>query len=230
MRKKTANGRSLEDSMPEHLGSFTIVLHSHLPYVIGHGRWPHGMDWLNEAAAESYIPLLQAFNRLAGEGGPTGVTLGVTPILAEMLASDVFKLEFKDYLDNKIQAAREDLATFQRLGEKHFASVARMWEGHYRELKRVFTEDFGEDLLGVCRRLMDDGMLEVITSAATHRYLPLLGRGTAGAGPGQERAGRSQPPSARRLPGVIWAGTPRFSGSGNAPTGPATRGCPPCRG
>ena len=54
--------------MPEPLGYFTFVLHSHLPYVIGHGRWPHGMDWLNEAAAESYLPLLKVFNRLADEG------------------------------------------------------------------------------------------------------------------------------------------------------------------
>ena len=165
--------------MPENLGCFTFVLHSHLPYVIGHGRWPHGMDWLNEAAAESYIPLLQVFNRLAGEGGPSGVTLGITPILAEMLASEAFRVEFKDYLDNKVQAARDDLAAFQKLGEKHFASVAQMWESHYWELKRVFSEDFGEDLLGVCRRLMDQGHLEVITSAATHGYLPLLGRDTA---------------------------------------------------
>ena len=45
--------------MAEPLGYFTFVLHSHLPYVIGHGRWPHGMDWLNEAAAESYIPLAE---------------------------------------------------------------------------------------------------------------------------------------------------------------------------
>ena len=68
--------------MPEPLGYFTFVLHSHLPYVIGHGRWPHGMDWLNEAAAESYIPLLRVFNRLAAEGLTSGVTLGITPILA----------------------------------------------------------------------------------------------------------------------------------------------------
>ena len=165
--------------MSEPLGYFTFVLHSHLPYVIGHGRWPHGMDWLNEAAAESYIPLLQAFNRLAAEGKTTGVTLGITPILAEMLAADTFRREFKDYLDNKIQAAREDLATFNKLGEGHYAHLAQMWETHFWELKRAFSEDFGEDLLGVCRRLMDAGLLEVITSAATHGYLPLLGRDTA---------------------------------------------------
>ena len=77
--------------MAEGLGYFTFVLHSHLPYVIGHGRWPHGMDWLNEAAAESYIPLLKAFRSLAGEGRLSGVTLGVTPILVEMLAAPAFR-------------------------------------------------------------------------------------------------------------------------------------------
>ena len=102
--------------MAEPLGYFTFVLHSHLPYVIGHGRWPHGMDWLNEAAAESYIPLLTAFNRLGAEGRRSGVTLGITPILAEMLAAKIFRREFQDYLDQKIQAAKEDLVTFKKLG------------------------------------------------------------------------------------------------------------------
>ena len=34
-------------------GDFSFVLHSHLPYVLSHGRWPHGTDWLFEAAAET---------------------------------------------------------------------------------------------------------------------------------------------------------------------------------
>jgi 1,4-alpha-glucan branching enzyme len=165
--------------MAEPLGYFTFVLHSHLPYVIGHGRWPHGMDWLNEAAAESYIPLLKVFNRLAAEGQTSGVTLGITPILAEMLAARTFREEFKEYLDNKVKAAQEDLVTFEKQGDEHFASLARMWESHYGELSRAFREDFQEDLLKECRRLMDLGVMEVITSAATHGYLPLLGRDTA---------------------------------------------------
>ena len=165
--------------MSEPLGYFTFVLHSHLPYVIGHGRWPHGMDWLNEATAESYIPLLKVFNRLAAQGLTSGVTLGITPILAEMLAAATFRREFDEYLDRKIQAAREDLGTFEKLGERHFASLARMWEDHHRELLRAYREDFGQDLLKAFRGLMDQGVLEIITSAATHGYLPLLGRDTA---------------------------------------------------
>src|SRR5438093_1203474 len=37
---------------------FALVLHTHLPMVVNHGRWPHGSDWLNEAAFECYLPLL----------------------------------------------------------------------------------------------------------------------------------------------------------------------------
>jgi predicted glycosyl hydrolase (DUF1957 family) len=33
---------------------FSLVLHSHIPHVLAHGSWPHGMDWLFEATAESY--------------------------------------------------------------------------------------------------------------------------------------------------------------------------------
>jgi len=165
--------------MAEPLGYFTFVLHSHLPYVIGHGRWPHGMDWLNEAAAESYIPLLKGFHRLAQEGNLSGVTLGITPILAEMLAAATFRQEFQDYLGHKIQAAREDQSTFARLGEEHFHGLARYWEEHYRDLQQTFLGEFGGELLKEARTLMEGGMLEVITSAATHGYLPLLGRDTA---------------------------------------------------
>ena len=36
------------------------MLHSHLPYCRMAGRWPHGEEWLHEAALETYVPLLNA--------------------------------------------------------------------------------------------------------------------------------------------------------------------------
>lgn len=63
------------------IGSFTFVLHAHLPYVMSHGRWPHGMDWLNEAAAETYVPLLDTLNGLIKAGRTPRLTLGLTPVL-----------------------------------------------------------------------------------------------------------------------------------------------------
>lgn len=48
-------------------GYFLLVLHSHLPYVIGQREWPHGAGWLYEAAVESYIPLLDSLHDLKNE-------------------------------------------------------------------------------------------------------------------------------------------------------------------
>ena len=39
-------------------GRHVFVLHAHLPYVLGHGEWPHGAAWLYEAAVDTYLPLL----------------------------------------------------------------------------------------------------------------------------------------------------------------------------
>ncbi len=39
-------------------GRLAIVLHTHMPYVEGFGTWPFGEEWLWEAIAGCYLPLL----------------------------------------------------------------------------------------------------------------------------------------------------------------------------
>ncbi len=158
-------------------GYFSFVLHSHLPYVISHGQWPHGMDWLNEAAAETYLPLVETFRKTAARvRGRIGVTIGITPILAEQLADDRFKHSFVEYLDIKISAAGENREQFEQVGDEHKAGLATMWRDFYRHQQRLFTDELGGDIIGALRRLQDDEVIEIITCAATHGYLPLLGR------------------------------------------------------
>jgi len=157
------------------LGSFTFVLHSHLPYVLSHGQWPHGMDWLNEAAAETYIPILNVFGRLLDEGIKPKVTVSITPVLAEQLADRTFKDGFKHYLEIKIAAAVKDEEQFKLYNNTHMASLALMWNNYYTGILTDFTERYKEDLVFAFRRLQDEGAIEIITSAATHGYLPLIG-------------------------------------------------------
>ena len=45
-------------------GYLSFTLHAHLPYVVNHGTWPHGLEWLLEAATETYLPLLRVLGRL----------------------------------------------------------------------------------------------------------------------------------------------------------------------
>lgn len=161
------------------VGCFALVLHAHLPYVLSHGTWPHGTDWLNEAASVTYIPLLNVFNRLVGEGVSPKVTVGLTPVLSEMLSNRDFKGQFKDYLLQKKKAAEDDIEEFVGLGQVDHQKLAKMWVEFYSARYDEFTSTYGEDITGAYRALQDQGHIEIITCSATHAYLPLLGEDTS---------------------------------------------------
>lgn len=165
------------DSKTKDLRSnFALVLHAHLPYVIRHGNWPHGMDWLYEAASETYIPLLNIFRKLIAEGHSPQVTISITPVLAEQLKNISFKNGLETYLQNKISHAREDQAIFAKHSNEHLFSLAQYWEDFYARILLHFKEDYNRDLVDALAELQNQGHIEIITSAATHGYLPLLSK------------------------------------------------------
>ncbi len=157
-------------------GYLALVLHTHLPWVLGHGRWPHGQDWLHEAAAECYLPILRMLDRIVHEGGSPRLTVGLTPILCEMVASPRFAEDFITYLESRRDVAVRDREEFEAIGNRDAARLAASWAEFYEGARRDFLETYRKDLLAAFRRLQEDGHIEVITSAATHGYLPLLGR------------------------------------------------------
>lgn len=165
--------------MSHPIGSFTFVLHAHLPYVLSHGRWPHGMDWLNEATAETYIPLLDMLNDLIQEGLSPHITLGLTPILGEQFSDPTFVEEFRSYMTMKIEAASDDMDHLHRTGQTHLTEIAQYWKAFYQRILDHFETRYQGDLVQAFRILQDKGHIEIITCAATHGYLPLLGQDTS---------------------------------------------------
>ncbi len=152
----------------------TFTLHAHLPYVVNHGTWPHGLEWLLEAAAETYLPLLRVIDRLERDGIALHCNLNISPILLEQLAHPVFKAEFPKYLERKIAAAVEDEAYFNQNGDPHLAETARYWRGYFQEA----LDDFGKldgDIIRGFREAAERKLIEIITCGATHGYFPLLG-------------------------------------------------------
>lgn len=157
-------------------GSFAFVLHGHLPYVLTHGKWPHGSDMLFECAAESYLPLLQTLDRLVAEGVSPKVTMGITPVLAQQLADPDFGEQFAAYLQERSRIAGENRDEFRQQSQRHLADLAEGWRTHFLSLRQSFLDHYRGDLIGAFRRLQDEGHIEIMTSAATHGYLPLIGR------------------------------------------------------
>lgn len=226
------------------IGGFTFVLHSHLPYARLAGRWPHGEEWIHEAASETYIPLLNALYDLRAEGIQYRLTIGITPVLAEQLADADICDHFDEYLDDKIARAKQDILRFRGdlweaeeaarlekaqglaplppealsvdrteanegelppvnrpkvealiealdteeesapekpwwVGHKQLEELARFYQTYYEDIKSSFDDRYQRDIIGAFRVLQDEGYIEIITCAATHGYLPLLGTDAA---------------------------------------------------
>lgn len=154
-------------------GSATFVLHSHLPYCRLAGLWPHGEEWLHEATLECYLPLLMGFRQLSREiTGSLGVTINMTPILAEQLGDPLMREHFREYLADRIERARADTARFD--GGDLRGKTARFHHRRYLVTQAFYEDELHADILGALRELESSGHIEIATSAATHGYLPLL--------------------------------------------------------
>jgi 1,4-alpha-glucan branching enzyme len=154
---------------------FSLVLHTHLPMVVNHGRWPHGSDWLNEAAFECYLPLLETIHRLVADGISPKWTLNISPVLAEQLASPEFQKELAFYYDNVRRACLDSRAHFANEDQKELVRLTHFWEEFYERMWELHRR-IGGDIVGTFADLQRAGHVEVITCAATHGYLPLLSR------------------------------------------------------
>ena len=155
-------------------GELAIVLHSHMPYVEGFGTWPFGEEWLLEAIASSYLPLLRVLEGAAARGGQGVATVGVTPVLADQLAVPELGERFLRFMrDVRRECNRQDAQGLDAAGRHADARSLRRSAGDYEWAADDF-ERRGGDLLGALWRLHDTGAIELWASAATHAVLPML--------------------------------------------------------
>ncbi|MEN6478242.1 MAG: 1,4-alpha-glucan branching protein domain-containing protein [Anaerolineales bacterium] len=185
------------------VGAFSLVLHSHLPYCRKAGMWPHGEEWLHEALAETYIPLLDALYALRAEGVQTRLTVSLTPVLVEQLADPDIGAHFERYLADETDAAAADQERWVAAGQQALADLAAFYVDLYEGVRHSFVESYGRNIVAAFKLLQDEGRIEISTSAATHGYLPLLSRDSSIYA--QIRAGKaSYERHFGRAPTAIW--------------------------
>ena len=154
---------------------FVLVLHVHVPHVMRHGRWPHGSDWLMDAAIDSYLPLIDAVDRLAAEGVEAPATVNITPVVASQLRDPLFADEVRRFIAQRLAACEADERDLEGKGEAELARVVRHWRAWYESRAAQF-ERIGGDIVGALGRQQRAGRIELMSSAATHGFLPLLAR------------------------------------------------------
>ena len=114
-------------------GALAIVLHTHMPYVEGFGTWPFGEEWLWEAIAGSYLPLLELLDR----GAP--LTLSLTPVLCDQLEVPGVADRFGRLRRGRAaRDPREDAEGLRAGGHEQLAAeLERAWGDYARAAERL---------------------------------------------------------------------------------------------
>jgi len=152
-------------------GYLTFVLHAHLPFV-RHPEREYFLEeqWLFEGITETYLPLLDALDHLAAERVPVRLTISVSPTLAAMLRDPLLMGKYERHLGRLCHLAWREVERTRR--DPAFSPVAGFYWDRLHRLEHLFKEVYGRDLLGRLAALEDAGVVEVITCAATHGFLP----------------------------------------------------------
>ncbi len=155
------------------IGSLAMVLHAHLPYI----RHPEHEDfleedWLFEAITETYVPLLQAFERLDGEQVPYRLTMTVTPPLASMLADDLLERRYRRHLEKLQDLVARQVA--ENPDTTPLGKSARFYHEWLGNARVYVDERWGGNLRDALRETQDRGHVELVTCTATHGLLPTM--------------------------------------------------------
>jgi len=154
-------------------GYLSVVLHAHLPYI----RYPENAGhleerWLYEAITESYIPLLDLLENLLSDNVDFRITLSLTPTLIEMIRDELLMSRYGQYLDNLIDLAEKEVC--RNRGHAAIRPLAAMYLRLFLRIRYLFDKVYRKDLTSAFGSLTSSGKIELITSTATHAFLPAL--------------------------------------------------------
>lgn len=159
-------------------GNVAFILHAHLPYV--HHPEQEGFleeRWLFEAISETYIPLLNTFLALSQEGVDFKLNMSLSPTLLSMLTNKLLQSRYIKYLENLISLSEKEIE--RTWAQPEFNSLARMYHRKYIKDLKDFTHVYGCNLVNAYRGFQESGHIEIMCSAATHGFLPLMSNSCA---------------------------------------------------
>ena len=172
-------------------GELCIVLHSHMPYVEGFGTWPFGEEWLLEAMASSYLPLLGVLERHAGDGargrrdgrrhagagGPARAARGRRSASCASCAARAASATATTSRGSSAPGSAQAAAALRRSARRLRARGGRLRAPRRRPARRAAA------------RCATRGAIDLWASCATHAVLPLLAteQRRAAAGRGRHR-------------------------------------------
>ncbi len=153
-------------------GDLLLLLHAHLPFV-RHPENPYHLEenWLYEAITATYLPLISELTQLLGSGSTPCLTLSLSPTLCSMLRDTLLGQRYRAYLDRLLRLGEDELSRTKDNPVQ--AELVRFYLSRFTELRALYRSLDG-DLVAAFANLQERGALEIITTCATHAYLPVV--------------------------------------------------------
>ena len=153
-------------------GHLAIILHAHLPYV-RHPEYNSFLEerWFFEVMTETYLPLVKILSRLAEEKVPFEITLSLSPTLLCMMEDPILLERYSLHLNKLIELTEREQDRNRHHGHLHW--LASTYHKQFCEMRDIF-ESWGGKLTRAFAWLYEMGVLQLITTSATHAVLPLL--------------------------------------------------------
>ncbi len=153
-------------------GYVALVLHMHLPFV----RHPEHEsfleeNWLFEAISETYLPLLRMFDRLEAEHIPFRLAVSISPTLAAMLEDELLQERYVRHIEMLLELGDRELDRTKDDPSAH--AIARMYRELFQQNYDDFIEKYERRILRGFDYYSKKGRIELLTSAATHAFLPV---------------------------------------------------------
>ena len=129
-------------------------------------------SWFFEALSETYLPLLEVFDRLEGDHVPFRVGLSVSPIFAQMLSDESLLEKFTAYLDNQIEFGQREMERVRDQGATFL--LAKRYFDQAVERRAVFTTRYEGNIIKAFDFFRRRRKVEFLATSATHAFLPFL--------------------------------------------------------
>ena len=158
-------------------GYFSLMLHSHLPYV-RHPEHAYFLEeqWFFEAMTETYIPLLHAFEDMRRDDVDFRLTLSISAPLLGMMRDTLLLERYAATLDRQIELGDREIDRTRNDPSVH--RMARHYREEFDRIRATFRRYQGNIPKGL-KAFQDSGQLDIITCNGTHMFMPVGDRNWA---------------------------------------------------
>ncbi len=147
-------------------GQLALVLHSHLPYVRSEEAGSLEEDWYYQALMECYLPILETLEKAStNQGQVPKITISLSPTLLSLFEDSHLKQNFSSWASSRLDLL-SNISNELILPASHLAS-------HISHQLKIWETSNGE-VINRFAKLQRSGVIDILTCAATHGYLPLL--------------------------------------------------------